>query len=114
MKKVICILLMLALCLSLCACSFVTKQAVIGTWEENSSNVCLQYVIYKGGTGFAQIVLKDFPEEGPDRLGEFTWEIKDGVLLIRLPSSEIRSYQYDLWDDTLTRMDGEEVLTRVS
>ena len=111
MKKVISLLLVSVICFGMCACSFVTKQAVIGTWEwrlasEPDKPMSTQYVFYKGGVGLV--------ETGSDYSGNITWEIEDSVLRICLPNTRIDGYQYNPKEDIFTSVDGFYILVRVS
>lgn len=110
MKKVISSLLVLVICFGMCACSFVTKQTVIGTWEPRIASkpdlaTQVRFIFYKGGTGLIKNPLGNT---------NLTWEIKDGVLLVCMANLRTVGYQYNPKEDTFTSMDGHDILVRVS
>lgn len=117
MKKVICIVLTLVLCIGLFACSNNEpniNEAVVGTWEctfESGGEMWTDIItIYKGGTGRFQELKDGKPGSGNSST---TWEIKDGVLNITvLAWNGVYAYTYDSESDTLTQVDGSRVFTR--
>ena len=104
MKKYIAFILVITLCLSLCACggSNTTEPAengvkdlVVGTWVREYKYGSKYYVttikVHKGGIGSFQTVETDENYEPKEtiRFGEtvsnnMTWEVKDDILIITI------------------------------
>ncbi len=95
MKRILAILLTLTICIGFCACSTATTRNVdkntsenyIGVWETADRRLTLN----PGGVG-------RYEQPNSDLYGyfDFTWEIKDNVLVITIPlTSSIATLELD-------------------
>lgn len=137
MKKIISLTLVLALCLSLCACGGTTdtpaeetiplKDTVIGTWVyrfeitaddgyfENRDDVgdecSITLKLYKGGTG--DFIRRNDTKDYDKQTLSLTWEIQDDVIRITRPALNItEAYTYDADANTLENVDGSELFNK--
>lgn len=111
MKKVVALILVLVMCLSLCACTKV-EDAVVGTWGydiEDRDNARFM-TIYPGGSGELEFRYSYYPA-----YHDLAWEVTDGVFnVIDLENNNrIEGFTYDAKNDTLTSMANGRVYERI-
>ena len=138
MKKLFSLLLVFAICLSLCACMTTAptpteetldlKSTIVGNWEYDGTAlispgafsdpvptpVTYIYHIYKGGPGLREMT---FIREGEEikNSDEFTWEItEDDVINISTNDykKNVYGYTYEPVSDTLVAVDSTHACTR--
>ena len=118
MKKLLCLLLVMAMCVSLVACGGNSKQNYIGVWENANpkpSDLGLyihQLKVYKGGTG--QRVVIDINRNSEPIVSSFSWEIKDDVFnMIVSDFGDESKFGYTLEDGKLISMYDETEFKKI-
>ena len=106
MKKVLSLLMALALCLSLCACSSsgapsrdsqISSNSLVGTWvcqrEAGQDNVSLAHTktieLYKGGNCYCYDLATN-NQKYNNLSGK--WELEDGILTITMSTGAVKGY----------------------